>query len=532
MALKLRPLLEQLQIRTKDIGEGYIPFPFDGEYAWVQLPFLAEIERQYNAGLPVRIIVLKARQLGISTATEGVIFNWMFLYPGCNGLIMSNLGDTSTELFQMTKTYWEKWTWKKFAPGLKYDTKQHMRWQEINSSLKVATAKNVAGARGATIHALHATEVAFYDDPKTLFTGLNQTLPTKHGTISILESTANGMGNYWHEQWNMAMAGETDYVPMFFPYWKHPAYRRPTTLTIKSELTIDEKKLLLLGAPYEAIEWRRWAINNLTGGSIEEFMQEYPGTPEEAFLTTGKPIFNPITVNDCYDERRGARGHLIERPDGTIYFEPDPNGNLTLYTKPARDKRSDRYFIGGDASMTLNGDYSCAQVIDRKNTEQVAVWRGRIDATTFGEEMMKLGKFYNWAMLCPEVLGGGQATIGIIKYKNYPNIFIGEWPDRTTGGMQGIMGWQTNHNRKQYAISVLKKHFVDRSITIHDFLTRHEAVNYIMRPDGKMGNSANSDHDDTMSALSMAVAGSLMIGPYDQFGGSDTSWLDLYGESG
>lgn len=530
MPLALRPLLENLTIKTKDIGEGYVKFPFDGDYAWVQIPFLSEIERQYNAGKPVRIIVLKARQLGISTATEGVIFNWMFLYPGCNGLIMANESSTSAELFQMTKTYWEKWPLKPYAPALKYDTKQHMRWAEINSALRVATAKNVSSARGSTIHALHATEVAFYDDPVTLFGGLNQTIPNKPGTIIVLESTANGMGNWWHQQWDLAVRGESDYVPMFFPWWKHPDYRLPTTLTVKSELDVEEKKLLLMGAPMEAIQWRRWAIPNLAQNSLDLFMQEYPSTPEEAFLTTGTPIFNPITVNDCYDQSlTGVTGHLVERPDGTIHFERDPAGYLTLFRKPAEDRRTDRYFIAGDASMTLNGDYSCAQVLDRRKTEQVAVWRGKMDATTFGEEMMKIGKFYNWAMLCPEILGGGQATIGIMKHKNYPNIFTGVWPDRTTGGMQNIMGWQTNFNRKQYAVSVLKKLFVDRSITIHDPNTRYEAVNYIMRPDGKMGNSANSAHDDTISALSIAVAGSMMQGPYDEFASDMPPGLDLYG---
>lgn len=533
MALNLRPLLEVLSIRTKSIGEGYVKFPFDGEYAWVQIPFLNKIEEQYNAGKPVRIIVLKARQLGISTATEGVMFNWMFLYPGANGLIMANEASTSAELFNMTKTYWEKWPMKAYAPPLKYDTKQHMRWNEINSSLRVATAKNVQSARGSTIHALHATEVAFYEDPVSLFTGLFQTIPNRPGTIVVLESTANGTGNWWHQQWDMASTGQSDFIPMFFPYWKHPDYQLPTSLNIKSELTIEEKKLHLLGASYEAIAWRRWAIPNLANNDTDFFMQEYPATPEEAFLTSGTPIFNAITVNDCFvPDARRARGQLIERPDGTLFFEPDPNGNLTLFVGPSRDKRSDRYFIAGDASMTLHGDFSCAQVLDRKTMQVVAIWRGKIDSTTFGEEMMKLGKFYNYGMLCPEVLGGGQATIGIIKHKNYPNVFIGNWPDRTTGGMQGIMGWQTNHNRKQYAISVLKKLFRDRSITFYDSLTRHEALNYIMRQDGTMGNSANSAHDDTISALSMAVAGSMMTGPYDEFASDSPVGLDLYGSAG
>lgn len=528
--LRLVPLLSQLSIKPKEITAGnMIRFPFDGKYAWSQIPFLTEIENQYNAGKPVRIIVLKARQLGISTATEGVLFNWMFLHPGSNGLILAYESTTSDSLLQMEKTYWETWPLKEAAPAIKYDTKKHMRWAGTNSNLRIATAKNINLGRGETFHACHFTEVSLYDDPHTLFGGLMPTIPESHGTIVVLESTANGVGNWWHQKWQEAEQGESDYKPMFFPWFLHSEYRRPTSLCTKSELTTDEKKLLLRGASYEALEWRRRAIKDICNGDEEYFMQEYPATPNEAFLTSGKAVFPAIAVEACYKPINGFRGYLIERPDGSLTFEQDPNGYLTIYKKPnSQDKNPQRYFIGGDSAMTLNGDYSCAQVINRQTNEQVAVYRGKLpEGGSFGLELIKLGRFYNECMICPEILGGGQATISMLIDRAYPNIYRNSFPDRTTGGMQNIFGWQTNYNRKQWATSILKKLLVDRSITIHDKITYNELMNYILRPNGTFGNSANADHDDTVSALSICVTASQAQGPFSEFDQPDI-FNDLY----
>lgn len=532
MPLNLRPLLSELSIKTKDITQGLVKFPFDGDYAWAQVPFLQEIERQYNAGKPVRIIVLKARQLGISTATEGVIFNWMFLHPGANGLIVAQEAPTASEIFQMTKTYWESWPLRRAAPALKYDTKAQMRWAEINSSLRVATAKNATSGRGTTIHALHATEIAFYDDPYTLFTNINQTLPYKHGTIAVLESTANGQGNYWHEQWLKAETGETSYVPLFFPWYKHPEYRMQTTLCTPSELDADEKRLLLMGATYEAIAWRRWAINDKAHGDIDIFMQEYPSTPNEAFITSGRPIFSPQSIMDCYRQATPYKGNLIEKPNGELVFERDGAGYLTIFKNPVNDNRPDRYFIGGDSSMALNAgsDYACMQVINRQTHEQVAIWRGKIDPTSFGQEMAKLGRYYNTCMVCPEVNWGGQAAVAVLITKNYPQIWRNSYPDRTPGGQQNVFGWYTNYNRKQWAISTLKKMFIDRSITIHDPHTKNELLNYVDLGNMQFGNAdGKSGHDDTVMALAIAVTASIAEGPFieGQTHGQD---LDLYGD--
>lgn len=533
MPLKLKPLLRQLTIVTKKLEQRKLDLdyidPIDGDFAWAQRRYVAEIERQYNERKPVRIVVLKARQLGISTATGGVVYWWMFLHPGSNGLIATHESDQSEELFAKVQQYWESFPYKDlFTP--KYSTKQHIQWIETNSKLRVATAKNVKSARGSTIHAAHLSEVAFYPDPKTFLLGLNQTIPNRHKTLVVLESTANGVGNYFYEFWNEAMDGENDYVPLFFPWWKHPEYRIPTTLNVRMELDAEEKQLLRIGANFEAIAWRRWAIKNLAAGNLDDFMQEYPSTPEEAFITSGRPIFSHIKLKEIYEPARGHRGYLIEEPSGRMRFVSDPSGNLTIYKAPRRgDRRSDRYFVAGDPSESIAGDPSCIQVINRGTFEQVAVWHGRVNPILFGEEMVRVGKFYNNATLCPEAEGGGQATVAKILTLGYPSVWQHRNPDRISASFN-TFGWATNFARKSWAIGTLQRLIIDNSLKIHDRVTYEQLKNYVQRDDGTMGNADASVHDDSVMALAIGVTASISDGPFTVDGGTSHTIADLYNQ--
>jgi hypothetical protein len=526
--LALRPLLNQLTIKTKDLEFKRLTIDH-GDYAWSQSPFVSEIERQYNAGKPVRIITLKARQLGISTATEGVMFLWGFMHPGTNGLVMAHETTPAGELFEMTKLYWETWPYKS-AYTLKSETKSTLHWSETRSRLRIATAKNIQSGRASTLHAVHASEVAFYPDPETLMLGLNQTIPDRHGTFVVLESTANGVGNWFHDKWEEAEEGGNDYIPMFFPWFRHPEYRMMTTLTIKSELTAEERQLMRIGATYENIAWRRWAIISKAGGDLSLFMQEYPSTPEEAFITTGRPIFDALKLRDCFVEEKGHRGNLIDDPRGRVVFVPDPNGRVTIFRKPkANDSRWDRYFVSGDPSESIQGDPACAQVINRQTLEQVAVWHGRVNPIHFGFEMMRLGKFYNNAMLCPEVEGGGQATVATILTRNYPNVWTDKRADRLKGSFN-VYGWSTNYQRKRWSVGTLQRLVLDGSITIHDRITYNQLRNYVEHDNGYWGNSDSTIHDDSVMALSIGVTASETEGPFTADAPEGSVIHDIYAQ--
>lgn len=517
--LALAPLLSQLTIQTKDLTTER--FNIRGNFGWAQREFIGEIERQYNQRKPVRILVLKARQLGISTATEGVLFWWAFLHPGTNGLVIANDTDTSQSIFEKTKLYWEQWPYQSLYRQ-KYATQKRMVWEPIKSSLRVATARNVAAGRGSTIHGLHASECAFYLEPETLFTGLNQTIPNKHGSIVILESTANGRGNWFHTQWEKSQSGDSDYVGLFFPWYRHYEYRVITTLNTRSELNADERNLLLLMRrdglseedQYQAIAWRRWAIPNLADYDEEYFMQEYPATPREAFISTGTNVFPLKKLEECYAPLNGHRGMLVEDGHG-VRWVAEPSGNFYVFKRPTSRHREDLYFVSGDPTQTVTGDPACIQVINRQTMEQVAVWHGHVDPINFAKEMMLIGRWYNNAELCPEVEGGGSATIATILTAGYPNVWMHRWADKAPGKISGTnFGWLTNWSRKNWAIGRVKYLLSENAITIHDKKTYEQMGDYVVLAGGiEMGNANRRGNDDAVMALAIGVVASQTEGP-------------------
>lgn len=471
------------------------------------------MHRQYNSGLPVRIIVLKARQLGISTLTEGILFNWAFLHPGTNGLVISHESGHAQELLDKTKLYWDTWPFRPLYTE-KYSTKNELTWVETRSKLKIATAKNALSGMGSTTHAVHASEAASYPDPRGLMAVMNQGIPYKHGTFVLYESTAKGTGNWWHETWLKAKDGEIDYKPLFFPWMPHADYKIKTTIESKLELSAYERWLLTLGADFENIAWRRWKLKNDFGGDEAVFMAEYPATDEEAFQATGQPIFPHEALKECYKPFNGIRGMLITTRKGGVQFEPTSSGNLTIFRRPLLDGRTDRYFVAGDPTMTIEGDPACMQVINRQTQEQVAVWHGRIDPVTFATEMEMLGYFFGSCMVCPEVEGGGQATVGALLANNYPSIWMHQVPDKSPGKVGLNYGWATNFQRKSWCIGVLKKLIADRSITIHDSKTYDQLRDYVVRDDGSWGNANDQLHDDAVMALAIAVTASQVEGAF------------------
>jgi hypothetical protein len=533
--LKLAPLLATLTISAprgdNHAMEATCPFPITEPFAWAQREFLTEIERQYNSNRPVRIIVLKARQLGISTAMEGVLFWWGFIHQGSNGLVVAHENDASQSLFEKTKLYWDTWPYNNLYT-LRHSSQRRLTWVETMSSMRIASAKNVQSARGRTLHGVHASECAFWDDPETLMIGLHQTIPDRHGTIVVLESTANGIGNWFHEQWLDAERGDTDYIPLFFPWWRHPDYKKHTTLCTELELTPDERRLLRIGADYPAIEWRRWAIPNLAGSDEQFFMQEYPATPEEAFITTGTNVFPLQKLDEAYVPLRGYTGLLIEDNAGRVKFIHDPGGPVTIFKAPTtRERRYDRYFVSGDPSETIAGDPACMQVINRGTLEQVAVWHGRIDPINFAKEMMLLGRYYHDAMLCPEIEGGGQATIATLINASYPHLWQHKWPDKMPGKASTSFGWWTSWQRKNWAIGRLRYLIADNSITLHDKETYLQLRSYITFENGEMGNANKKIHDDAVMALSIAVTASAAEGPFSELAtGTYGNIIDMFSE--
>ncbi|MGI0133619.1 MAG: hypothetical protein ACREBW_01505 [Candidatus Micrarchaeaceae archaeon] len=511
-SLNLRPWVEKLTIQKKDLTVDRLDM--SEPFAWAQNHLLVEIDRQYNLGHPVRIIILKARQLGISTLTEAVLFVWCFIHEGANSLVIAHEKEASESIFEKTQLFWETWPFRLLYHS-RYLSQKRLSWKETRSSMRIATARNVQSGRGRTLHAVHASECAFWEDAETLMIGLSQTVPHRHGTIVVLESTANGVGNWFYNEWMKAELGDSDYVPMFFPWFKHPEYSIDSSIDPQS-ITKTERNLLSLGCTTPNLIWRRWAIRNLCNNDEEYFKQEYPATPEEAFLTTGRNVFPLLSLETAYEPKPGSRGFLARR--GNEYrFVSDPTGPVTIFSWPSKDQSWGQYFVAGDPSHTTMGDRACIQVINRRTFEQVACWHGYMDPISFAEEIAKLGFYYNNAEITTEIEGPGYATIGRLIEMGYPRIWKHRWADKSIGKTSVSLGWSTNYQRKHWAMGQLIWLLGESSIHIHDKRTYVQMRDYVVLENGAMGPADPKGYDDAVMALAIACVCSMTEGPVEAY---------------
>lgn len=518
--MNLAPLLNRLSIVDK--SGTIVPLDLEGEFAWAQRELLAEWERQSNEGKPIRIIVLKARQLGISTLIQGILFVYNFIYDNMRGMVVADDQDNSEHLLSMSETYWDNWT---FAPlwTPKYQSRKAKAWQETGSGITVKTARNVRAGRSRTIRFLHGSEVAFWPDPRQLMTGLRQAVPDLAETAIVMESTAHGVGNYFQQEWKKAENGESEFVPMFFPWWRHPEY---TAYHIGIEpynvdpLDEEEKVLRSMGVSDDRLAWRRWAIINKTEGDLDEFHQEYPASPDEAFVATGNNVFPYKKLVSCYEPKIGRVGRLVWNPTKPdVTFIDDPRGNLTIFKEPSEDRDWGVYVIGGDPTHTTRGDAAVGQVINRRTCEQVAVFRAKVDPGTFAEELAKLGWFYHEALLVPETEGPGYMSVGRLQGIGYVNIWRHTKPDKTMGKLSGDRwGWMTNMQSKHLAIGWLLKVVMDGALTIHDRKTFSEMRDYVTLDDGGYGPADGTENDDTVMALAIGTTAHMMEPPLPAYG--------------
>jgi hypothetical protein len=473
-----------------------------------QLKLNTTIEQLRQQGKPIRIIILKARQMGFSTYTEGRIFHRTATAKLVNSLIIAHKEDASTNLFNMSKLFYEEMPATlrpmKRASNAKElifenpDTNVNRKSKNpgLRSKIKIDTAKNLGAGRSDTIHCLHASEVAFWDRAEEVMLGLMQAVPNTPDTMVVLESTANGVGGYFYDMWHQAQRGENDFTPLFYAWWEHPEY----TMTAKNFVPTDEE--LTLQAIYNLTDsqltWRRWCIANNCGGDETLFRQEYPACPEEAFITSGRPVFDTAKLLLRREQVRG-KGESGYLQDGK--FVPDTKGQLIIYKHPEPGKP---YVIGGDvAEGVAGGDYSVSQVLDNITGEQVAVWRGHIDPDLYADEQIKLARYYNGAMVANEVNNHGLTTIKALEYKGYTKQYIREVVDEISKKRQHKYGFRTDVATRPVIIDGLREVARECPELINDATTIDEMLTFVFNQQNKP-EAQEGCHDDCV--LSLAIA--------------------------
>jgi len=265
-----------------------------------------EIIRQRKHHGRVRVIILKARQLGVSTFSTAYLFHQAITHYYRSGLIISHDSDSTRGLFDICKRYWD------FLPGIKplrkrsnarellFDNpfKDRDGIEGLMSAIKLETAGKKTAGRSSTIHDLHVSELPYFENAATVMSGLLQSVP-QDGSSIIIEGTAQGItgaGEEFYIRWKKAEEGSSDFAPLFFAAHKNPEYKMSLP---EDFVTTEWENMRLATFPEmtkEYLMFRRYKIANDLGSALmsaeDQFRQEYPDTPSESFISSGRSVFS------------------------------------------------------------------------------------------------------------------------------------------------------------------------------------------------------------------------------------------------
>lgn len=481
--------MEDWKLKVKEAIET--SFPIINKQAQ-EVPFiLNKAQLKFLENMTGRDEILKARQEGFSSFILA-LFTYDFLFkPNSVSMSLSYETGAAEKLLDKVKLYI-----KYLGVPMKYNSRNEMYNEAMGSTFYIGTAAAVTTGRGQTITNLHASEVAFYRDADTLMTGLLQSVP-KDGKV-ILESTANGMGNYFHREWIRGVNGDGAFAPHFFSWKDHEEYALPVDRTFKPS-SDETQDMIEIGLSREQIAWKREKVKEFK--TIDEFNQEYPITPEVAFISSGNPVFDIKVLNRMLKEATEPKytGNLV----GTrtrLTLEQNNKGYLDIWELP---QATDSYVIGADVAEV--NDYSVAQVIKKRTMEVVARFRAKLPVDAFAKELERLGFFYGTALLGVERNNQGIAVLVVLNKLYYPNLFYREDTNDVGESSVSKLGWSTDIRTRPILITDLGMYIRNGDIRIHDKTTIGELMTFVRTDEKPMGEAQPGCHDDCVMSLGIAV---------------------------
>lgn len=505
-------------LKIKDKKGSVVPFIINTAQEIV----LLEIERQISLRVPVRIIVLKARQKGISTLAEAYIF-WRTTYRrNRKSAVIAHVRDATDNLWDMTNRYYKNVP-SYLQPKLKHQNAKELSFELIESEMIFWTAETGDVGSSHTVQDLHASELSKWRDAKTSLVAVLQTIPDEPNTLVIMESTAKGFGDEFYNRWQMAKKKESNYVAIFLSWLIDDEY----TLAFKSEEekqlfmgTLDEieQGLVAKGATPEHLNWRRKiGLPDKCGGDPDKFKEEYPSDDIEAFLTSGRPRFKTSVCKTNLDNsKEPLKVGYLEYTDEfktAVRFTESPEGYVKLYAPPVVSPYEHYVYASGwDVSEGLEqGDYCVGKVLDRRTNNVILTWHGHIDPDLLATEQHKVNLYLGKKVyFCTEINNHG-ITVVNGAYKLNLNQYYREVFSTGTTVEKEILGFKTTGETRPFIINDLNEWIRDGLFTDYEKEFWEETLTFVINSKGK-AQAQGKDKDPGIKCFDDRVlAAALMI---------------------
>ena len=518
--IKLNPeKFIELEFIVVDKEQKTMPFFLND----VQKEFINTLNKaisDFEKGLitDISLLILKGRQQGFTTLVTAYQLACSLLNKNFQGFTLADKSDNSESIFQNKAKYPYSQLSEILKPTEKFNNRKQFLFEKINSSWTVDTATKDVG-RSRTINFFHGSECAFWKDGISSIQAALGEAFTKN-CIKIYESTANGYNDY-KKMWDSGV-----HINCFYEWWKTKEYKTsfPNEEIKKEFISNIEKKTDWI---WERLKWLKdkvklsleqlyWYYKKYEGYIDKRLIkQEYPCSPEEAFLLSGSNAFDT--------EKILSRMQTIPKPLKIGYFDykydgnkitdikwtNDRNGYINIYELPNTPKMT-KYCIGGDTAGD-GSDYFTGHVLDAKTGKQVAVLKHQFDADLYVKQMYCLGKYYSsigYNGTKEEALIGIETNFDTFPIRElqrlgYTNQYVREKIDEYTGKTEKRFGFKTTSITRPTIISSLIEIVREHTELINDKDTLEELLTIIRNEKGRI-EAPEGGHDDQMMGLAIA----------------------------
>ena len=512
-------LLIELSFYVVTKKKKTVPFFFNE----VQTMFIAELRER---GTKRPFLVLKGRQEGFTTLITALQLAFCITRKNFSGFTIADDAEKTMAIFNdKARAVLERLD-PCLKPSQKFNSRRELFFDKLNSSWRIAVAKgNVA--RSMTLNFVHLSEAAFYScDLSEIQAGLGEALV--EGAFVIYETTANGF-NQFRELWRSGTC-----VNLFYPWWLTSEYRSNEWEYLETDdpWLMERKELLFsLGLEREQVCWYCEKYASLLDPNL--ICQEYPCTPEEAFIVSGKCIFDKRALqnqmtrvsNAGAKERRGVFEYkktvVVEKDKSgeviseytkleNIVFRERGDGYILLHAEPLVKKDEDGavthtapYVIGGDTAGT-GEDYFTAKVICNLDGSTAATLHVQtIDEDLYAEQLFCLGKYYNDALIGVEINYSQHPTRVLARRLKYPNLYRREILSTSSDKTVFEYGFATDESTRRTILAELVTLTREKpQLEVH-MGTLEEMMSFVKKKNGRQ-EAQSGCHDDLVMALAIA----------------------------